>query len=376
MSNNFDLPADAVVPFPYTKWSPVDWIEGTEGFELELEGAYCRFLNRLYRRGRALPDDDRFMCQQMALSLRVWKRIKAVLIELKKIITMNGCLTNPRFEKERLERAAMLRKQSEAALATHDARRQKNASLVKFEQSLAKTSSKLPSNLGKKSNKINESDVSEHGYIKSKRLEVREESSLRSDSAASPSADAAMPELELDDPGKIVWAKCVPWLTQETGKSERNIKTLVGKWQKTLTHHELLHAFRSASKAKKSSPTLDPVQYIGRIVSDAEEAIKQRCRRENGRLVVVNGFAAEIGELLKGRDVQRDLDRINGKIGQHVVGIDLEARVRSLAIELVDEEKAKDRRYAGMAEKKNKSPDEAWLDKMLAEDQRNKLIPA
>jgi hypothetical protein len=186
------------------------------------------------------------------------------------------------------------------------------------------------------------------------RQEVREESSLRSDSAPSPSADAAAAEaeLELDDPGKTIWSKCVPWLIEETGKPEPVIKRLVGKWQKTLTHHELLQAFRSTAKAKKANAGLDPVQYIGKIVSQAQAVMEERCRRENGRIVVVNGFKAEISDILAGRDLQRSLDRINGRIPQHVVGIDLEAKVRALAIELVDQSADQDRRYKAAAAKK------------------------
>lgn len=171
MTGDFTLSDDVAVPFVYAKWSLVDWIEGTEGFQLELEGAYVRFMNRLYRRGRALPDDDRFMSGHMALSLRVWKRIKAVLVELGKIIVVNGCLTNPRFEKERLERASMLRKQSEAAVANHESRRLGNASLSKFEQSLAKTSAKLQANSDEKPNEINVSRLSDHTHYKSKEKE-------------------------------------------------------------------------------------------------------------------------------------------------------------------------------------------------------------
>lgn len=374
------------VPFQWAKLHINDWILGTQDFSCELEGAYCRFCLRLYQIGRPLPDDDRAMSMRMSLSLRVWKRLKTELVRLGKIIVRNGYLTNSRFEKEREERAATLRKHSQGAIEMHERRRAKAATRAaspdKFGQKSAQTSAKLDRNIDEKLNKINDDELLEQGHTRKKSQIEEKDSSLRSESAPSPSADVAPsePELELDDPGKRVWGKCVPWLIEETGKPDRTIRPLVGRWQKTLTHHELLQAFRSAAKAKKANPDLDPVAYIAKIVSEAKAVVEARCRRENGKIVVVNGFAAEIGDLLKGRDVQRTLDRINGKIPQHVVGIDLEAKVRSLAIELVDQEEGQDRRYLKAAAERQqangqrdrypsvRNADESFLEKVLARE--------
>ena len=155
--------------FIYVQWHVGDYTLGTQGMSLEHEGAYQRFLMRLYARGKPLPDDDSIMAPIMSLSTRVWRRIKAALVEMGKIIVRAGCLTNERFEKERLKRADQLRKRSLAAQARWQAEREKAASEAsvettnsttettvspKFEPSLPETSAKFSQNVGEKPNEI------------------------------------------------------------------------------------------------------------------------------------------------------------------------------------------------------------------------------
>lgn len=318
------------ISFTWAKMHIRDWIKGTEGFRLELEGAYWRFCSRLYENGRPLLDDDRLMSTKMALSLRVWKRIKAELMEIGKIVCRNGYLTNPRFEKERAERAETLKKQSQAAVEMHERRRaEKPASdevSPKFGRNLPQTLGKKP----EKANKINQPDLPEHGHLKSK-IE-KEESSLRSDSPAAPSAEpVAASDLALEDPGWILFNKAAPQIAQRTGKPERAVKALIGKWRKVIADEELLKIARDAYRAA------DPVSYISAIVRQHEQEILHSVRRENGRLVVVNGFKAELEGILKGQDFDRALIKIDGKIGGHVIGTDLKRRVRMLAVELVEQ---------------------------------------
>lgn len=148
--------------FHFAKWHIDDYIAGTEGMGLEIEGAYIRFLMRLYRRGKPLPDDDRFMSISMGLSLRVWKRIKDSLVSIGKIICRAGCLTNARFEKERRDRAEQLRKQADGAHKRWKEHREKTAGSEKVspkvQESLGEVSGKLSANSGEKHNEINETD--------------------------------------------------------------------------------------------------------------------------------------------------------------------------------------------------------------------------
>ena len=156
--------------FIYAQWHIGDYIIGTQGMSLEHEGAYQRFLMRLYARGKPLPDDDSIMASIMSLSTRVWRRVKDALIAAGKIVVRAGCLTNKRFEQERLRRAEQLRKRSLAAQQRWQMERENAAEKPlpsapvspkpeqvspKFAGSLAEVSPKLSANGDEKPNKIN-----------------------------------------------------------------------------------------------------------------------------------------------------------------------------------------------------------------------------
>ena len=156
--------------FYYAKWHIADYITGTQGMNLEHEGAYIRFLVRLYDRGKPFPDDDRFMATVMGVGLRVWRRIRAALISVGKIVCRNGALTNSRFEQERKKRAEELRRQAEAARKRWERERQNKKVSAKFQQSLPEVCSKVPANINKKVNEINGSDVTTHMPTRDYRL--------------------------------------------------------------------------------------------------------------------------------------------------------------------------------------------------------------
>lgn len=145
--------------FHYAQWHIGDYVAGTRGMSLEHEGAYIRFLMRLYERGKPLPDDDRFMATCMALSIRVWRRIKQTLIQFGKIVSRNGCLTNARFERERQRRADEIRKQAHAARKGWDRKRSEEAKKAKtspkVSESLDEVWSKVLKNFAEKCSEIN-----------------------------------------------------------------------------------------------------------------------------------------------------------------------------------------------------------------------------
>ncbi len=156
----FDLEAmlgsDDAVQFRHIDWHIGDWMGGTIGMSCEHEGAYCRFLNRLYQRGKPLPDDDRFMSVVMGLSVRVWRRLRDVLVEAGKIMVRAGCLTNARFEKERMKQAERLRQAAAAARARWSNSASLDEVSPKFAPSLVETPAKLQRKTRKKVNEIKE----------------------------------------------------------------------------------------------------------------------------------------------------------------------------------------------------------------------------
>jgi uncharacterized protein YdaU (DUF1376 family) len=84
----------------WVKWDPRAWLVGTSGLSLEERGAYDTILNLLYCRGGALPDDDRANAHQLGVDLRVWRRLKARLVGLRKLSTAAGSITNERVSAE------------------------------------------------------------------------------------------------------------------------------------------------------------------------------------------------------------------------------------------------------------------------------------
>jgi hypothetical protein len=184
---------------------------------------------------------------------------------------------------------------------------------------------------------------------KPSKIQGKKESSLRSDSAQLPLADCApAPDDESDnqpnDPRWKVWNRCVPWLIEHSGQNERSIKNLTGRWLKKMPPAALLKVVRSAAERRHRGKDL--IAYISGAV---ERSVASATRSDDGRLEVVNGFRGELEQLLGGRDLRRSLDLISGFIPQHIVGQDLEARVRSEVIKMVDMEQSRERRFAGQA---------------------------
>lgn len=143
------------------------------------------------------------------------------------------------------------------------------------------------------------------------------------------------------DPKELVWGPCLDWLVQASKRNRRTCASLIGKWAKTLTWEELHALFRSAYK---SAPT-DPISYIAAVVDSASKSL-HNVRRENGRIKVFNGFAADLTAMLKGRDLQLAITQVEGRIPLHVIGLELETRVRSGIAEIVARSEEQDRRYA------------------------------
>jgi uncharacterized protein YdaU (DUF1376 family) len=99
---------------PYYPRYHADFIMGVRGFDLETVGAYSLIIDHLNERDRPLPDDDRFMAAILHCSPQRWRKIRAVLIGAAKIIiTPDGYITNPRFERDR----AKARGEHEASVA-------------------------------------------------------------------------------------------------------------------------------------------------------------------------------------------------------------------------------------------------------------------
>jgi len=67
---------------------------------LEERGAYNTILDLIYSHGGELCDDQRFIAGWLRCDVRVWKRIRARLIDLKKLYLQDGVLRNSRADAE------------------------------------------------------------------------------------------------------------------------------------------------------------------------------------------------------------------------------------------------------------------------------------
>ena len=75
---------------------PSEALQGMMILSLEERGAYNTILDLIYAHDGNLVDDDKFICGWLRCDLRVWKRLKARLVELGKIELRNGLISNLR----------------------------------------------------------------------------------------------------------------------------------------------------------------------------------------------------------------------------------------------------------------------------------------
>jgi uncharacterized protein YdaU (DUF1376 family) len=81
------------------KWykrDPEAALNGMMALTLEERGAYNTVLDLLYARDGNLPDDDHFIAGWCRVDVRVWRRIKARLVDLGKLQVEAGNLVNSR----------------------------------------------------------------------------------------------------------------------------------------------------------------------------------------------------------------------------------------------------------------------------------------
>lgn len=82
------------------KRDPNAALAGMANLTLEEKGAYNTLLDLIYGHDGAVDDDARYLAGWMRCDVRVWKRIRARLIELGKIYVDNGQLRNRRADEE------------------------------------------------------------------------------------------------------------------------------------------------------------------------------------------------------------------------------------------------------------------------------------
>lgn len=92
---------------PWYKRGGGSFLMATIGFpDAEHKWAYSALIDMLNDRDRPIPDDPGFICGFTGLTRKKWSIVRSYLITHGYIVvTFDDCLTNPRFERERAERA-------------------------------------------------------------------------------------------------------------------------------------------------------------------------------------------------------------------------------------------------------------------------------
>lgn len=85
---------------PWYRRFPDNFIAGTVGMTLEEKGAYSLILDLMYVRAGPVPDEPRYIAGVCNCSVRKWNAIRQRLIDLGKITSIDGFLSNHRAEEE------------------------------------------------------------------------------------------------------------------------------------------------------------------------------------------------------------------------------------------------------------------------------------
>lgn len=82
------------------KAEPRAFFDATRRWPFELKAAYRLVLDLVYDQDGALPDDDRWIAGELGCDVRVWRRLKARLVELGKLYVNDGAVRNPRADRD------------------------------------------------------------------------------------------------------------------------------------------------------------------------------------------------------------------------------------------------------------------------------------
>lgn len=94
-------------------------------------------------------------------------------------------------------------------------------------------------------------------------------SSLRSDTSA---------EAPIPDERDILFGECLRWLAKQSASTEKQCRSIIGRWLKIKSPSELLAICRDAQSHRPA----EPISYITRIVSDERTANPKPRQNANG----------------------------------------------------------------------------------------------
>lgn len=194
-----------------------DFIHGTMMLTLEEKGAYSLCLDLIYDRGGPIPDDARWLSGVCGVSIRKWNAIRQRLLDLGKLSAGHGMLSNARADLELVSATLYSRERAESG-AKGGRKRAENAALPKENNDLGQAELK-------------------------REEEIREEESSVANATV----------VEADDPVKVLFDAGVSLLTA-AGQSEKQARSLIGKWRKGRSDGDVLTALIDCRARAISNP--------------------------------------------------------------------------------------------------------------------------
>lgn len=129
------------------KWykrDPVRALKGMMQLTLEQRGAYNTVLDLIYSHDNQLRDDDHFIAGWCRVDIRIWRRIKTLLIDCGKLYVDNGFLRNATADVEALDALHRVLSASDAAHQAWATKRSKSAPVSNENKDLFDTAVDAP----------------------------------------------------------------------------------------------------------------------------------------------------------------------------------------------------------------------------------------
>lgn len=93
---------------PWVKWVPADFINGVFGLSAETIGVYAIILNLIYDNGGPIVDDAKVLSRRLSMRPTSLEKRLSELVKAKKIVRVDGVISNSRAEIEIEARAKKL----------------------------------------------------------------------------------------------------------------------------------------------------------------------------------------------------------------------------------------------------------------------------
>lgn len=232
------------------KRDPAAALEGMSNLSLEERGAYNTVLDLIYARDGAVDDDARFIAGWLRCDVRVWKRIRARLIDLGKLYLSDGSLRNSRADAEVDRGLSMVASSSEAGKASA---RKRNADKSKNNEIASTTASTTASTNSTSTTRKKDSEAK------------------ASDAGASADAPCRTPIFE--DTTHELWNEGVAILCQ-LGMQDRPARSNIGRWLRDAKNDAAV--VLSAIQRARDARTGDPIPFVTQCIKTGPQRRKSK----------------------------------------------------------------------------------------------------